>query len=48
MEVDFLGPFEKKSCGFSIALGFLVLEIPSGVAQIVEFPGMKACFIRVK
>ena len=33
-EVDFLGVIKKKSCGFSIGLGFLVLAFPRGVAQI--------------
>ena len=33
-EVDFPGVIKKKSCGFSIGLGFLVLAFPSGVAQI--------------
>ena len=31
---DFLGVIKKKSCGFSIGLGFLALEFPRGVAQI--------------
>ena len=47
-EVDFLGVIKKKSCAFSIGLGFLVLEFPRGVAQICGIFRGESLFSKVK
>ena len=47
-EVDFLWVIKKKSCGCSIGLRFLVLELPRGVAQICGISRGESLFYKHK
>ena len=47
-EVYFLGVIMKKSCGFSIGLGFLVLKSPRSAAEICEIFRGESLFYKGK
>ena len=43
-EVGFPGWIKKKSCGFSLGLGFLALKLERGVAQFCRISRGEALF----